>query len=57
MTLDYVETDIGDSIFEYGQVYVVLSRIKSLDGLILKKFNSRKIKIHPKVKEFYNKLN
>ena len=53
MTLDCVETDIGNSVFEYGQVYVVLSRIKSLDGLSLKKFSSKKIKIHPKVKEFY----
>ena len=56
MTLDCVETDIGNSIFEYGQVYVVLSRVKSLDGLRIKKFSSKKIKIHPKVKNFYNKL-
>lgn len=56
MTLDCVETDIGSSIFEYGQVYVVLSRVKSLDGLRLKNFSSKKIKIHPKVKKFYNEL-
>ena len=57
MTLDCVETDIGKSIFEYGQVYVVLSRVKNLDGLLLKNFAKNKIKVHPKVKEFYSNLN
>jgi len=30
MSLDYVSTSIGESIFEYGQVYVVLSRSSEL---------------------------
>ncbi|KAF6162032.1 hypothetical protein GIB67_002621 [Kingdonia uniflora] len=33
---------------------VVLSRVRSLDGLYLDGFNSLKIKAHPKVMEFYN---
>jgi ATP-dependent DNA helicase PIF1 len=55
MTLDYVVTDIGDNIFEYGQIYVVLSRVKSLDGLFLKNINFDKIKTHPKILKFYSK--
>jgi len=56
LTLDYVFTDIGDSIFEYGQSYVVLSRVKSLDSLYLKDINYEKIMVHPRVKEYYENL-
>jgi ATP-dependent DNA helicase PIF1 len=56
MTLDYVVTDVGDDIFEYGQIYVVLSRVKSLDGLFLKNINFDKIKSHPKILKYYNSL-
>ena len=28
MSLEYIQTDIGKSIFEYGQAYVVLSELK-----------------------------
>ena len=52
-TLDMAEIDIGSSIFEYGQTYVALSRIKSLNGLYLSDFNPSKIKPNPKVINFY----
>ena len=55
-TLDMAEIDIGNSIFEYGQTYVALSRIKSLNGLYLSDFNSNKIKANPKVVDFYSKI-
>lgn len=55
-TLDMAEMDIGQSIFEYGQSYVALSRIKSLDGLYLSAFHSVKIKANPKVIAFYNAI-
>ena len=55
-TLSYAEMDIGNSIFEYGQTYVALSRVKNLEGLYLTGFNPQKIKAHPKVKEYYDKL-
>jgi len=53
-TLNLAEIDIGNSIFEYGQTYVALSRIKSLDGLYLSAFNPYRIKANPVVKQFYS---
>jgi len=57
MSLEYIQTDIGKSIFEYGQAYVVLSRIKTLEGLSLIDIDYSKIKANPKVIKFYNNLN
>jgi ATP-dependent DNA helicase PIF1 len=56
-TIDFVETDISNSsIFEFGQVYTVLSRCKSLEGLKINKFDKEAIKTHPKVLTYYNTL-
>jgi len=55
-TLDMAEINIGSDIFEVGQTYVALSRVKSLEGIYLKDFDPNKIKIHNKVKHFYSKL-
>ena len=55
MTLDLCIMDIGSNIFEYGQTYVALSRVKNLDGLYLTEFEPRKIMINPNVREFYEK--
>jgi ATP-dependent DNA helicase PIF1 len=52
-TLPMAEINIGNSIFAPGQVYVAVSRVKSLEGLYLTQFNPAKIKVNPKVKEFY----
>ena len=56
MSLEYIQTDIGRSIFEYGQAYVVLSRIKSLEGLSLIDIDYSKIKANPKIIKFYENL-
>lgn len=55
-TLDVAEIDAGSGIFECGQTYVALSRVKSLEGLYLTSFDARKIKINKKVQEFYQEL-
>ena len=56
VTLDIAEIDIGSSIFEFGQTYVALSRIRSLNGLYLSSFNPRKIKTNPTVSAFYKTI-
>ncbi len=55
MTLEEVFIDFN-RIFEYGQAYVALSRIKSINGLYLKGFNPQKIMTDPKIIEFYKSL-
>jgi ATP-dependent DNA helicase PIF1 len=55
-TLDAAEIDVGSGIFECGQTYVALSRVKSLDGLYLTSFDVTKIRINKKVKEYYDNL-
>jgi ATP-dependent DNA helicase PIF1 len=55
-TLDIAEIDAGSGIFECGQTYVALSRVKSLDGLYLTSFDASRIKINRKVQEFYEGL-
>ena len=57
LTIDNVELDIGNNIFEYGQTYVALSRIKNFDGLYLLNFDYTKIKFNEKVKIFYRRIN
>jgi ATP-dependent DNA helicase PIF1 len=55
-TIDLAEVDIGRSVFTYGQAYVALSRVRSLNGLYLSEFNPAAIRADPKVVEFYEKI-
>jgi len=55
-TLDAAEIDVGSGIFECGQTYVALSRVKSLNGLYLTSFDAKRIRINKKVKEYYEAL-
>jgi len=56
-TLDFVVTNLGeDSIFEYGQAYVALSRVRSLNCLYLEDFDEGIFRCHPRVKKYYAKL-
>ena len=55
-TLAMAEIDIGNSVFEYGQTYVALSRIQSLEGLYLTAFHPHRIKANPIVTDFYSRI-
>lgn len=52
MSLDRAVISMG-GIFDYGQAYVALSRIRSLDGLSLDDFEPNVIRVHPRVLYFY----
>ena len=56
-TLDLMEIDVGSDVFEYGQTYVGLSRVRDVSGLYIKSFVPEKIKVNPKVQAFYEKMN
>jgi hypothetical protein len=48
MTLDHCELSL-QNVFESGQMYVALSRCKSLDGLSLRDVDWSKCRAHPRV--------
>lgn len=54
-TLDYAEIDI-ENVFEYGQAYCALSRVKDLEGLSIHGLDFDRIKAHPKAVEYYSGL-
>ena len=56
VTLELAQIDAGSNIFECGQTYVALSRIKTLDGLYLTAFDPNKIKVNKKVQEYYKQV-
>jgi len=60
MTIELAIIDIGNNIFVgsggYGQVYVALSRVRSLAGLCILNFDPNRIRCHPKVIRYYEDL-
>ncbi|MCM2339063.1 MAG: PIF1 family DEAD/DEAH box helicase [Burkholderiales bacterium] len=48
MSMDAAVMDLS-SVFEYGQGYVALSRVRSLDGLYLLGYNEHSLKVHPQI--------
>jgi len=51
--LDASEMNLGASIFSEHQTYVALSRVKSLNGVYLSAFHPHRIRVNPKVVQFY----
>jgi len=56
MTLDAVEIDIGDDVFEYGQAYVAISRARNMKSVRIVNIVRSAFKCHPAVKKFYTDL-
>ena len=52
-TIDYLLTDLGNTIFNEGQAYVALSRVKKLSNLALTNIKKESFKTNYYVKEFY----
>jgi hypothetical protein len=55
-SLDFVEVDLSN-IFEYGQAYTALSRVRKLEGLSILGLDFRKIKANVKAVNYYKMLN
>ena len=56
-TLERCIIDIGGGVFEAGQSYVALSRIKSLEGMSIMSYDVSRIMVNKRVKAFYTELN
>jgi ATP-dependent DNA helicase PIF1 len=52
-SLDCALVDIGKATFEYGQAYVALSRVRSLDALYVYDLDPSAFRAHPLVHAFY----
>ncbi len=55
MSIDVVEIDMNRA-FVAGQIYVALSRVRSLDGLYITNINYDKIQCKPRVIDFYKSI-
>ncbi len=55
-TLDSALIDIGINVFEFGQAYVALSRVRSLDSLYVWALDPRAVQAHPSAVAYYKGL-
>lgn len=55
VSLDCGEISLDRSVFEFGQAYVALSRLRTLEGLKLVGFKMNVIRADPRVVAFYEK--
>jgi ATP-dependent DNA helicase PIF1 len=53
-TLDNVLIDLGEGAFDFGQVYVALSRCRSIEGIqLVRPLRTSDVKCDPVIKRFY----
>lgn len=45
LTLEQIVVDMKDNVFNAGQAYVAFTRVKSVEGLFIKNFNTASIKV------------
>ncbi len=55
MSLDEAIINLGET-FEFGQGYVALSRLRSLEGLFLKSYNPKSLQVNSIISEFDEKI-
>ena len=56
MTLDAVQLDLGSSIFEYGQAYTALSRVRDLSSIKILDVKAESFRVHKDVLLFYGQF-
>ena len=55
-SLDSALIDVGESTFEYGQAYVALSRVRSMEALYIFDIKPGAFRANPSVAGFYRKI-
>jgi ATP-dependent DNA helicase PIF1 len=55
LTLDRAEVDLS-RVFEKGQAYVAVSRVRTLDGLRFSSYQPDAFDVDPRVREFYDSI-
>ena len=55
-TLDCARIDAGRTLFEGNQMYVALSRLRTVEGLYLTDFDASRVLVHPDAVRFYAEL-
>jgi ATP-dependent DNA helicase PIF1 len=55
MTLDKIKCNLAN-VFSEGQIYVALSRVKTIEGLFINNINFDKIKTNDDIVEFYRNI-